>query len=307
MVEHDGGDLAALAGAGAVAEHPAAPEAHRGGQDLAVVGDIGGAGTAAIVAVLLRAALQRLPAGTDAVVGGEMAIMGLAREHDAFELGVGQQPVRHHAFGQHRPVGRHGMRHRGHGGGLHQRRGMGDGARHPRDARPPRFVGAGIRLRGRFVRNGVGGAGLDGELGDRSPVVGGRRRGSGIGAGAALRGRRPDRLAEQVPCRAGRDGPSGLRRNRQPGRNLGNDGVEKFGGVGGAGLPVDVDFGLGAALQHGEARVEAGAPPGIGAAVDSHREDGAGAAVDGVEGVPPGGIAGGAVRRGNRHQSTSRR
>ena len=186
VVEHDGGDLAALAGAGAVAEHPAAPEAHRGGQHLAVVGDIGGAGTAAIVAVVLRAALHGLPARTDAVVRGEMAGVGLARKDDAFELGVRQEPVRHHAFGQHRPVGRHGMRHRGHGGGLHQRRGMGDGARHPRDARPPRFVGAGIGLRGRFVRNGVGGAGLDDELGDRSPFVGGRRRGSGIGAGAAF-------------------------------------------------------------------------------------------------------------------------
>ena len=45
VVEHDGGDLAALARAGAVAQHPAAPEAHGGGQDLAVVGDIGGAGS----------------------------------------------------------------------------------------------------------------------------------------------------------------------------------------------------------------------------------------------------------------------
>ena len=325
MVEHDGGDLAALARAGAVAEHPAAPEAYRGRQHLAVVGDIDGDVITAVIvivaAVLLRAALHGLPARTDAVVGGEMAGVGLARQHDAFELGVGQEPVRHHAFGQHRPVGRHGMRHRGHGGGLHQRRGMGDGARHPRDARPPRIVGAGIRLRGRFLRNGVGGAGLDSpprtrsgdELGDRSPVVGSRRRGSGIGAGAALRAA-ADRLAEQVPRRAGRDGPSGLRRNRQPGRHTGDDGVEQFAGVGGAGLPVDPgsrpghsDFGLGAALQHGEARVEAGAAPGIGAAVDSHREDGAGAAVDGVEGVPPGGIAGDAVRRGNRHQSAARR
>ena len=307
MVEHDGGDLAALAGAGAVAEHPAAPEAHRGGQHLAVVGDIGGAGSVAIVAVVLRAALHGLPAGTDAVVGGEMAGVGFARKHDAFELGVGQEPVGHHAFGQHRPVGRHGMRHRGHGGGLHQRRGMSDRARHPRDARPPRFVGAGIRLRGRSVRNGVGGAGLDDELGDRSPFVGGRRRGSGIGAGAALRGRRPDRLAEQIPGRAGRDGPSGLRRNRQPGRNLGNDGVEKFGGVGGAGLPVDVDSGLGRTVDDGEPGVEAGAAACIGAAVDGHGEDDTGAAVHGAEGIPPVGIAGDAVGGGDGGEPAARR
>ena len=161
--------------------------------------------------------------------------MGLAREHDAFELGVGQEPVGNHAFGQHRPVGRHGMRHRGHGGGLHQRRGMGDRARHPRDYWRPGSVGAGIGLRGRYVRSGVGGAGLDDELGDRSPFVGGRRRGSGIGAGAALRGRRPDRLAEQVPCRAGRDGPSGLRVIGSRGGTRAMIGVEQFGGVGGAG------------------------------------------------------------------------
>ena len=91
------------------------------------------------------------------------------------------------------------------------------------------------------------------------------------------------------------------------GGTLRDDGVEKFGGVGGAGLPVDVDSGFGAAVDDGEPGVEAGAAPSIGAAVDSHREDGAGAAVDGVEGVPPGGIAGDAVRRGNRHQSPARR
>ena len=171
---------------------------------------------------------------------------------------------------------------------------MGDGARHPRDAGRPGSVGAGIGLRGRSVRIGVGGAGVDSpprtrsgdELGDRSPVVGGRGRGDGIDAGAALRGRRPDRLAEQVSCRAGRDGRSGLRRNGQPGRHTRDDGVEKFGGVGGAGRPVDVESGLGRAVKDGEPGVEAGAPPSIGAAVDSHREDGAGAAVDGVEGVP---------------------
>ena len=42
VVEHDGGDLAALAGAGAVAQHPAAAEPDRGGQHLAVPG--GGVG-----------------------------------------------------------------------------------------------------------------------------------------------------------------------------------------------------------------------------------------------------------------------
>ena len=228
VVEHDGGDLAALPRSGAVAEHPAAPEAHRRRQQLAVVGDIGGIGTVviAVAVLLLRAALHGLPARTDPVVGGEMAGVGFARQHDALELGVGEEPVRDHAFGQHRPVCGHGMRHRGHGGGLHQRRRMGDRARHPHRAGSPGIVGAGVGRVGRFVRNGVWSAGLDGELGDGSPVMGGCGCGGGIGAGAALRDRRGDRLAEQVPRRAGRDGPDGVRADREPGRHTRDDGVE---------------------------------------------------------------------------------
>ena len=44
------------------------------------------------------AALDGLPSRADAVVGGEVARMGLAREHHALELGVGEEPVGHHAF-----------------------------------------------------------------------------------------------------------------------------------------------------------------------------------------------------------------
>ena len=197
--------------------------------------------------------------------------MGFAREHDAFELGVGQESVRDHALRQHRPVCRHGMRHRGHGGGLHQRRRMGDRARHPHRARPPGIVGAGVGRVGRFiwfVRNGVRNAGLDGELGDGSPVMDGCECGGGIGAGAAIRDRRGDRLAEQVAGRAGRDRPDEVRADRESRRHTRDDGVEQCTGVGGARLPVDVDTGRGRALDHGEPRVKAGAPPGIGAAVD---------------------------------------
>ena len=150
----------------AVASGGAAAVANTGLGDIGRAGLGAGAASAGqkVADYMIRRAEQYQPViqlRADAVVGGEMAGVGFARKHDAFELRVGQEPVGNHAFGQHRPVGRHGMRHSGHGGGLHQRRGMGDGARHPRDARPPRFVGAGIRLRARFVRNGVGGAGLD--------------------------------------------------------------------------------------------------------------------------------------------------
>ena len=42
VVENDGGGLAALAAAGAVAQHPAAPQTHRRGQGFAIAGSIGG-------------------------------------------------------------------------------------------------------------------------------------------------------------------------------------------------------------------------------------------------------------------------
>ena len=70
---------------------------------------------------------------------------------------------------------------------------------------------------------------------------------------------------------------------------------------------VDVDTGRGRALDHGEPGVEAGAPPGIGPAVDGHGEDYAGAAVHRVEGVPPGGVAGDAVGRGDGGETSARR
>ena len=106
VVEQDAGDLAALAGAGAVAEKPAAAEADG---VLSVVGR-----------------------GRDDVEGlvhrprsGEVAAMGLAGMDDAFELGVGQQAVRDDIGGQMRPIARLGRRHRRHRRRLHQPGGMG--------------------------------------------------------------------------------------------------------------------------------------------------------------------------------------
>ena len=116
LVENDGGDLPALAAAGAVAQHPAAPEADRIGQRL-----VGIDGPAVVVrfrcgiVVVGVDALDRLPAGADAVLGGEVALVRLAGEDHALELGVGQQSFGHHLLRQHRTVGRHGMRHRRHG------------------------------------------------------------------------------------------------------------------------------------------------------------------------------------------------
>ena len=69
IVEDDTGDLAALAGAGAVAEEPAAPEAH------CVLGVVGGS----------RDDIEGL---VDIPRPGEEARMGLAGIDDAFELSV---------------------------------------------------------------------------------------------------------------------------------------------------------------------------------------------------------------------------
>ena len=109
LVEDDGGDLPALAAAGAVAQHPAAPEAHRIGQrlvgvdDLAVVFRSWRVGIVAVIAVGVDA-LHRLPTRADAVLGGEVALVRLAGEDNALELRVGELPLVDHAFGQHRTV-----------------------------------------------------------------------------------------------------------------------------------------------------------------------------------------------------------
>ncbi len=101
VVEDDAGRLAALAGAGAVAEHEAAAEADgvrrivgRGADEIA--GLVHGPGP------------------------GEIFAMGLAGIDHRLELGVGQDAVGDDRGRQGRPVARLGRRHRGHGGRLHK-------------------------------------------------------------------------------------------------------------------------------------------------------------------------------------------
>ena len=71
VVQHDGGDLASLAAAGAVAQHPAPAEAHRVGQGLAVGRDEGGVNL--LIIAVLPATMDGLPAGADAVLRGQVA------------------------------------------------------------------------------------------------------------------------------------------------------------------------------------------------------------------------------------------
>ena len=91
--------------------------------------------------------------------------MGLVREHHALELGVRKQPVRDHALGQHRAVGRLRVRYRGHGAGLHEGCRMLDRTRNPHHARPPCLVGTGGGSGGGRLGVEVGPAGLGVELG----------------------------------------------------------------------------------------------------------------------------------------------
>ena len=136
--------------------------------------------------------------------------------------------------------------------------------------------------------------------------MGGLRRNSRGLRRVACGGGFGDRVAEQVAAGAGR-GADGLGPDGQPGRDTGDDGIEQCGGVGGTSLGVYRDAGVGAAVEDGEARVEAGAAAGVGAPVDGHGEDDAGSAVEGREGVAPGGIAGNAVGRGDGGEPPARR
>ena len=81
--------------------------------------------------------------------------------------------------------------------------------------------------------------------------------------------------------------------------NMGGNGREQLGGVGNAPLQIDL-YGiaiLSALVQDGEAGVEGGAMPRIGAPVDGGRKQHAG--VEMFEGIGPGGIAGNAICRGD--------
>ena len=101
VVEDDAGHLAALAAAGAVAQEPAAPEAHGA---LGIVGRGG----------------DDIEGRVDRPRAGEMRGMRLARVDDALQLRVGQEALRDDACGKVRPVGRLGRRDRCHRRRLHE-------------------------------------------------------------------------------------------------------------------------------------------------------------------------------------------
>ena len=331
VVENDGGDLAALAAAGAVAQHPAAPQTHWRGQGFAIAGGIGGGfktdvygfavicvigglrdaiAVIAVVIFIVGNTRHGLPTLADAVECGKMTIMGLTGEDDAFQLRVGQQFVRHDTHRQHRAVGRHGMGHRRHGGGLHQGCWMFAGAGNARGPGPPGLVDPGMGCL-RFVCRALsdGGRCLVGEFGYRPPVVDLRRGRFCLGRG----GHRP--LSRVRPCGgmaeqiAGRNKRSGNWHDRLPLRHIGGDGCKQPGGRGDGCPRVDRNaLGIrGIAIDYGQPGIEGRAAACVGVAVDGDGKDGARRRIEPFEGAAPGGIARDAAGRRDRHQPPARR
>ena len=245
VVEDDGGDLPALAAAGAVAQHPAAPEAHRRRELFDAVRRIV-AGWATVAGIGVRGfsvpvigALDRLPVVRDTVEGIEAAAMGLTGEDHAFELGVGKLSLGSDALRQHRAVIRRGMGHRRHGGGLHQRCRMLYRAFDAHGVGRPGIVGAGVRFAAivsnciRFAVRTDSGVLVE-KLGDGSPSLLAGRLGRGLRRGlAAALGRRRPRCG-LVPEQIGY-GP-GCNLHGKARWNLGGDGGEQPGGIGNARL-----------------------------------------------------------------------
>ncbi len=112
IVEEDARDLPALAGAGAVAEEPAAAEADG-------------------VRRVVGCGRDDVEGRIDRPGAGEMAAMRLAGIDHAFKLGVGEEALANDTRGKMRAIGRLGRRDRGHGRRLHETGRMRAGARYP--------------------------------------------------------------------------------------------------------------------------------------------------------------------------------
>ena len=232
---------------------------------------------------------QGFPGLSNAVARREPSLVGLSGEDDTLELRVREPPFGDDLHRQFRAVGRPRVRHGGHGGGLHQRRGVwfGPGDAH-RGGRPGRVGSGGLRgLRGRkrlpgavrsILASGPGGTGGEVVLQfrDGSPDACGGRV-----AGARLRRGRPavapgrGRRLEREPG-AGRFG-GGLRGQGPARRHMRLHGGEQGRGIRRGGLRVQGDAGVAGllwkkAVQYRQTGVERRTVAGIGAAVDGHGE-----------------------------------
>ena len=200
------------------------------------------------------------------------------------------------------------MGHRRHGGGLHQRRRMFAGAGNARGPGTPGLVDAGMGgLRFAYLAFRVGGRGFVVEFGHRPPVVDLRVCGSGVGRGGRCplsRGRPCGGMAEQI---AGRQWRRGYGHDRLPLRHIGGNGCQQPGSGGDGFARVDRNAVCVRAIDHGQPGIEGRAAPCVGAPVDGDGKDGARRWIEPFEGAAPGGIAGDAAGRRDRHQPPARR
>ena len=259
VVEDDPGRLAALARAGAVAEHKASTEADG-------VRGIVGRGRDEIEGFVERPRT------------GEEVRMGLAGIDHRFQLRVGEDAVGDDVGRQPRPVAGPGRRDRGHGGRLHQLGRMGLRARNT------------DRLQSVFFIDGISDAAVLG----RGPVHGlidqldafgfdGRTRGRGCGSAGQI-------AANGFRCGRGSDGNRDRRIDRQARRNMLADPAHQRGRV-----RRDPDRSRedgrivgGQFVDDGQPRVDGRAVLGIDRTVDRGGEHHAAMLLKPGEGVPPG-------------------
>ena len=205
------------------------------------------------------------------------------------------------------------MGHRRHGGGLHQRRRMFAGAGNARGPGPPGLVDPGMGCL-RFVCRAF--SPMADEVSRRRVRLPAPSRGPAPSAGFACWARRPppafagpavrrhgrtDRRPEQAQRQLARPPAAAahwrrwLQATRRPWGRMPARRSERPGCV----RAITVD--------HGEPGIEGRAAPGVGAPVDGDGKNGARRWIEALEGAAPGGIAGDAAGRCDRHQPSARR
>ena len=237
-----------------------------------------------IVAVLELAAVDGFPLGADAVFGREMPGMGLARQDDALELGVRQQAIGDDALRQHRAgkpapdAARRPWRRTGPAAS--------DARPRPAPARRPAATARRVRCRwqGRRHRRRVPQAPVSTASSETGPQSWDRRV-SGVDTGFGPR-RVAGFGATGLPNRS-RAGPAGTGAGAI-GWRCGTCAMTASSSPAASAaraVPSSSTAGSVAALQHGEAGVEPGAAPCIGAAVDRHGEDAARRGIETADGI----------------------
>ena len=278
VVEQDAGDLAALAGAGTVAEKPAAVEAD---------GILG----------IIRCRRDESERVIDGPRAGEISAVRFAGVDDALELGVGEQAIGNEVARKMWLIGRLRRRHRGHGGGLHEPGRMGLRSGNTNRLKRVSFI---KRIRDSVAFRRLPVDGLISELDAGRFDV--------LRSGAALRsGVREPRA--QRPCRDRRGGACDRRRHGRgrSRRNVARHPVEQRGRVAcrpGRSRKRRRIIGRDT-IDDGQAGLGRGAVAGIDPPVDRRRKHHASAFLQADKAVAPGWIVGGEVCAGDGNQAAA--